>query len=117
MMRTEDPTVTPDDLRRLIHARAGSPVRPARIADTPDVLDVLTEAAMRLRDELDAYIRRNVRLAAACHETLRCAGPDCTREIIERETGRVIRYCSPTCRQRARRARTQSSPAIRGAIG
>lgn len=122
-MRTENPTVTSPDLLNLIWTRAGSPVRPARLTDTADVLDVLTQAAMQIRRELDIYIRRSIRLAAACHETPRCAGPDCTREIAESDVGRTRIYCSDACRKQASRSRKRvrsqaaESPAIRGAVG
>ncbi len=40
-------------------------------------------------------------------ERVQCAGPQCSRLVPHRQTGRPGRYCSPLCRQAAYRERVR----------
>ena len=42
----------------------------------------------------------------------RCAAPGCANALVERDSGRPARFCSPACRSRAHRSRTRHNEAF-----
>ncbi len=113
-MPTPHDTVPPDDVRRLIWRRAGSPPRPRNRRDIAAYAATAAAIAEDVREELARLIRQLDDLAEGCDETPICPAPVkggiCGKPLPEPVRGRPPEWCSDPCRKRAHRARAGSVP-------